>query len=499
MNALKKLTLLLLVLATLTSALLGCQRPDQPQPPEIDLPTAIDIIGADRVSLTLGDELQLRIDQSEEILSMIKWTATSDCVSVSDSGLVTTNRVGTVLVTATLGELSDKVLITVVDTTNRPESVTLTAEKTTLMIGESTDLIVSVAPAGAASGAIFSVTSGSDVITVQDGRVVAQKEGTATVVATVAGVASEELTITVAPAVDPYEGMSADEFYANYTVADSYLDAYYRTQHGFMSGSLTVPDQAPVLSEYQPMRDGMLIRNRATRYEDDGNTYVVVNAYGQEVMEIYRGAAYITLEEVAAYVFAFGDVPANYSATKKTKPTQSVWGIYLRVNHTQFTGDTSRYPYEPELPNISGCGGDFVYYEIDIGTTGNDCDPAYRPALYNNGVSIIRGASRIVYARFDKNNNHITEPDEKFVFYTYNHYNDFQEYLNYFGGWGEMFGNITGGGVISDKQNCNPTPYVPVWRGDLSEATLQSPTREQNDYVEIVWCLPVEWTERKHA
>ena len=36
------------------------------------------------------------------------------------------------------------------------------------------------------------------------------------------------------------------------------------------------------------------------------------------------------------------------------------------------------------------------------------------------------------------------------------------EYLNYYGGWGEMFGNITGGGVISSKYNCNPTPYVPV-------------------------------------
>jgi hypothetical protein len=48
------------------------------------------------------------------------------------------------------------------------------------------------------------------------------------------------------------------------------------------------------------------------------------------------------------------------------------------------------------------------------------------------------------------------------VFYTYNHYNDFQEYLNYYGGWGEMFGNVTGGGTLSSKYDCNPTPYVPV-------------------------------------
>ena len=56
------------------------------------------------------------------------------------------------------------------------------------------------------------------------------------------------------------------------------------------------------------------------------------------------------------------------------------------------------------------------------------------------------------------------------MFYTYNHYNDFQEYLGYFGGWGEMFGNITGGGTISSKYDCNPTDYVPTYLAeDFSE------------------------------
>ena len=57
--------------------------------------------------------------------------------------------------------------------------------------------------------------------------------------------------------------------------------------------------------------------------------------------------------------------------------------------------------------------------------------------------------------------------DEKFLFYTYNHYNDFQEYLNYEGGWGEMFGNITGGGTLSSKYDYNPTPYVEVVRSEF--------------------------------
>ena len=255
--------------------------------------------------------------------------------------------------------------------------------------------------------------------------------------------------------------MSESEFYSNYEPAESYLDAYWRTYYGFMSGSLTVPDQAPTISSYRPMQGGYYIRNSTTLYADNKNTYIVTDSRGNEVFRVYRGGAYITLEEVAAYVYAFGDIPANYTSSKSTKPTSSIWGIYLRLNHTYFSGDTSRYPYEPVLPNISGCGGVLDYYEMDIGTTGTDCDPSYTAALYNNGSKITRGAARIVYARFDANGNKIVEPNERYLFYTYNHYNDFQEYLNYKGGWGVMFGNITGGGKISSKYDYNPTPYVP--------------------------------------
>ena len=61
------------------------------------------------------------------------------------------------------------------------------------------------------------------------------------------------------------------------------------------------------------------------------------------------------------------------------------------------------------------------------------------------------------------------------MFYTYNHYNDFQEYLNYEGGWGQMFGNITGGGTISSKYNYNPTPYVAVAEGYFATSTANAP------------------------
>ena len=193
-------------------------------------------------------------------------------------------------------------------------------------------------------------------------------------------------------------------------------------------------------------------------------------AYGEPAFEVYKGGAYVTLEEVAAYVFAFGEPPANQSYSKNASPSSSPWGEFLRLNNTKFSGSTSKYPYEPELPRISGCGGDLVYFEMDIGTTGTDCDPSYDAYIYNDGYSITRGAARLVYACQDINGNKIIDLDERYVFYTYNHYNDFQEYLNYYGGWGEMFGNITGGGTISSKYDYNPTSYVAVYHASLTQS-----------------------------
>jgi hypothetical protein len=241
---------------------------------------------------------------------------------------------------------------------------------------------------------------------------------------------------------DPYVNVDVNDFYANYTPAISYMDAYYRTQHNLMSGSIETQNATPTFAAYQPTLDGNLVRNTTYIFSQDGLVYYVVDGYGNIVNEIYKCGAYITLEEVAAYVFAFGTYPANHSANKKDKPTSSAWGKYLRVNHTNFTGDTSKYPYEPELPNITGCGGDLYYYEMDIGTAG-----------YNNGTKISRGACRIVYTRKDLDGDGVIEVDETFLFYTQNHYHDFREYLNYEGGWGILFGDEAGGGISK------PTPY----------------------------------------
>ncbi len=269
---------------------------------------------------------------------------------------------------------------------------------------------------------------------------------------------SSELT------TDPYENVDATEFYNNYTPASSLQDALYRSEHCLMSGSIDSQDQEPDTLSYQPKSSGYYIRNSGTSYADNSNTYNVCDAYGNYAFTVYKGGAYVTLNEVAAYVYAFGDVPANYDEDTSLSPKESDWGKYLRLNHSYFTDDTSKYKYEPELPDAYNSNsmkdGTKKYYEIDIGTTGTDCDPSYSAAEYNTGSKITRGAARIVYTRYYTNGTKITDPDERYVFYTYNHYNDFQEYLNYEAGFGEMFGNITGGGTISSNKKYSPTPYV---------------------------------------
>ena len=84
--------------------------------------------------------------------------------------------------------------------------------------------------------------------------------------------------------------------------------------------------------------------------------------------------------------------------------------------------------------------------------------------VYNNGDSISRGTCRFVFT----SDPDVTKINERYVFYTYNHYNDFQEYLNYDNGFGIRFGNESAGNPYcssgsSYKDTYNkPTQYPNV-------------------------------------
>lgn len=448
----------------------------------------VEIDANDMVTLDVGESMTFGGNRHPSLNGFFTWSIdNSDIVSIRptlSSCTITAKKVGRAILTLSVGNYSDCILIDVVDETNYDEeaTITLSCDKDEIYINGISTLSFGVTPEKYQRKVQFRVESGEEYVVIINNGVKGVKEGVATIVAYVDKWVSNTITITVIDndSADPYEDMSRVDFYSAYTPATSYTDAINRAKHGFMAGDIETPCPSPTYSSYMPTQNGAYIRNTSSIYEDDGNTYVVLDSYGNVYKKIYKGGGYITLEDVAAYVLAFNDIPANYDEDKSPSVTQSIWGKYLRANYSNFSGNTRSYPYEPELPNISGCGGSFQYKELDIGTTGTDTGGGYAVREYNNGTSIVRGAARIVHTSYDKNGNKQIDIDERFVFYTYNHYNDFQEYLNYYGGWGEMFGNITGGGILSSKTNYNPTPYVATVKKDLASNTKTRKYRQVN-------------------
>ena len=61
----------------------------------------------------------------------------------------------------------------------------------------------------------------------------------------------------VCPTTDPFQGMSKETFYENYSPACCYQDAQFCSDHGFLSGSLEV--RLPPASDYfDSLRSGTL-------------------------------------------------------------------------------------------------------------------------------------------------------------------------------------------------------------------------------------------------
>lgn len=223
---------------------------------------------------------------------------------------------------------------------------------------------------------------------------------------------------------DPYKYINMSEFYSSYSEAVSYQDAYYRTTHGFISGDKKTQIAVPT-SNAEIIDDVYVRYTTATYILSTRGDYIGYLINGDEPKIIYYGGGYTALEEVAAYILAFGEVPpnSNYAKNKNgQKEAIAKWGRYGRVNVGYYSNDVSKYPNEPELPGFRK----LEYTETDFGT-----------ASYNTGSSISRGACRICFTDIDNS----SKIDDRYVFYTYNHYSDFQEYLNYYNGWGKRFGS----------------------------------------------------------
>ena len=182
----------------------------------------------------------------------------------------------------------------------------------------------------------------------------------------------------VSPPID-YDGITKAEFYANYTVAVSSEDAKKRSEYGLMSGSLQTPDQAPEIADNRPMSGDLYLRNSQMLYSEDNQAYTVLYLSGEVAFTVYYGGAYITLEEVAAYVYAFGEIPANYTSKKsgssvsKSSSSQSTSPVTgsSSNNRKSYSGSYTSYDdgyedvYEEDYPGIK-ITGKFDEYSVKL-------------------------------------------------------------------------------------------------------------------------------------
>ena len=284
----------------------------------------------------------------------------------------------------------------------------------------------------------------------------------------------------------------------SYTVASSYEDAQLRSAHGLSSGSNQSSQIITNTTTSSNYKSGSSFKRNTTSqytFRNDGSyeSYTILNGDGSVYETIYYGGAYTEINEVASYLLAFEEVPPNMGYYKNNKSTSdpaiSNWWRAGRVNYGVFSGPLeSNYTYEPAFPGMalySGNNGTATrtYVECDFGDWSNYNNASYvtSQGVYSDGSSSInRGVLRFVFtAKYSStssansngysistNTNSLNSNysgaeniNNRYVFYTYDHYGDFQEYLNYADGWGQRFGSMEAGNSTPTGTTYSPTAY----------------------------------------
>ena len=189
--------------------------------------TAVTIDNEELLMLTEGEELQLTATVAPENATNkeVIWSSSDNTIAtVSETGLVTAIAAGEVTITASAGEASDSVEITVEPLVVEVESVTITpAEAQQLTEGEELQLTATVAPENATNKEVIWSSSDNTIATVSEtGLVTAIAAGEATITAS-AGEASDEIVITVeqpsTPVVTAPDGWIVNGNTATYKVS----------------------------------------------------------------------------------------------------------------------------------------------------------------------------------------------------------------------------------------------------------------------------------------
>lgn len=179
-----------------------------------------------------------------------------------------------------------------------------------------------------------------------------------------------------------------------------------------------------------PSEGIITVNNRRHPVKATGETGYIYGETGTIVKTLTKGTYYTSIADVAGYVSAFRELPANYyiidrdvdrspyNASKKL--CFENYGTSCRLSPNYYE---SNYTYLP-WPT------DKRYLEVDIGSS-----------TYATSSSWNRGAYRLL-VNFDGLSEY--NNDGPIIFYTPDHYSNFREYSNYYSSWGSSFGESGG-------------------------------------------------------
>ena len=144
----------------------------------------------------------------------------------------------------------------------------------------------------------------------------------------------------------------------------------------------------------------------------DSETYTIPNS---DVV-LVKGNVYTDLNDVAAYIIAFKELPVNFYDKSKKSTCSANYGSDCRlIGSSSYNNDLYSSHTSPILTD-----GASEYHE---------CDLASYDGTYNINS---RGSYRLVYS-LDKG--------KEIVYFTDCHYENFSEYYNYYNGFGPWWGN----------------------------------------------------------
>lgn len=158
-------------------------------------------ISADKTTLEIGETAQLTAtitpaDATGEITYESSDTAVA---TVDENGLVTAVAAGTATITAKFADKSATIDITVNAASVPATGIEVSAEKTSIKVGETTQLTATITPDGATDTVTYESSDTSIATVDEDGKVTALKAGEVTITVK-AGSVSDTITITVTAA-----------------------------------------------------------------------------------------------------------------------------------------------------------------------------------------------------------------------------------------------------------------------------------------------------------